>query len=330
MAGLLPLKALNAFEVAARHESFSKAADELNVTPAAVSQQIRMLEDLLGVQLFHRLNRGLELTDAGKSGLDKLQAGFRNVGEAVEQIRSEVPRPAAGSLNLWMAPSFASKWLMPRLSRFTSRYPEIDLRVSASVDLIDTDALRPSLSERVLREHGVDIAIRFGRGCYPGCKVDKLVNVNVLPLCSPVLLNNTDKPLETPDDLVAHVLLHDETPYEGRPDWHSWLTAVGAKSVDGSRGIRFNRVSLALASAVAGQGVVLSLEQLASDDLMNGRLVIPFDHAVSLSQAYHVVTLPETGSDERVLAFKEWLFEEISRDGEHTQRLRLQCSRMRA
>lgn len=311
MPGPLPLNALNAFEVAARHQSFSKAAEELHVTPAAISQQIRMLEDLLGVQLFHRLNRGLALTDAGKSGLAKLQDGFRSVNEAVEQIRADQP---SASLDVWMAPSFASKWLMPRLPRFMDRHPNIDLRISASAELIDTDASAPSLSEEILRRHGVDIAIRFGRGYYPGCDVERLMSVNALPLCSPSLLLDKTKPLLTPEDLSHHLLLHDETPYEGRPSWPSWLDAVGASNVDGKRGLRFNRISLALAAAVEGQGVVLTLEQLAMDDLEKRRLVIPFEHRVELKQAYHVITLKNHATDERVTAFKQWLFDEVQRD----------------
>lgn len=308
MAGPLPLNALNAFEVAARHESFSKAAEELNVTPAAVSQQIRMLEELLGVQLFHRLNRGLALTGAGKSGLQKLQHGFQSVNEAVQQIRAE---PSADSLDVWMAPSFASKWLMPRMHRFVEEHPSIDLRVSASGDLVDTNVSAPSLSEEILRKHDIDVAIRFGSGNYPGCRVEKLMNVTSLPMCSPALLNDELRPLRTPEDLVKHTLLHDETPYEGRPDWSSWLEAVGATQVDGTRGMRFNRVSLALAAAVESQGVVLTLEQLAANDLEMGRLVIPFDHRVRLQHAYHVISLENTTDDDRVVLFKQWLFREV-------------------
>lgn len=316
MAGPLPLNALNAFEVAARHQSFSKAAEELHVTPAAVSQQIRMLEELMGVQLFHRLNRGLALTGAGKSGLAKLQDGFRNVTEAVDQIKSE---PQTRSLDVWMAPSFASKWLMPRMRGFVNQHPEIDLRISASAELVDTNATHPSLSEDILRKYAVDVAIRFGRGNYPGCDVEPLMTVAALPLCSPALLNNPEKPLAIPDDLVHHTLLHDETPYEGRPDWASWLNVVGASSVDGSRGLRFNRVSLALAAAVDAQGVVLSLEQLASDDLKKGRLIVPFDHKVELLQAYHVITLKDASDDPRVLSFKQWLYNEVATDAAMSQ-----------
>lgn len=311
MARSLPLNALNAFEVAARHETFSKAAEELNVTPAAVSQQIRMLEELMGVQLFHRLNRGLVLTPAGKAGLSKLQDGFRNVNDAVNQIRSA---PDKQSLDVWMAPSFASKWLMPRMRRFVNLRPDIDLRISASAELVDSDAMSPSLSEDILRTHDVDIAIRFGRGYYPGCDVERLMRVVALPLCSPALLQDSSKPLSAPADLANHTLLHDETPYEGRPDWSSWLKAVGVDSVDGTRGLYFNRVSLALAAAVEAQGVVLSLEQLAIDDLNKGRLVVPFSHEVGLSQAYYMISLQHTANAEHVSAFKRWLQDEVAID----------------
>jgi LysR family glycine cleavage system transcriptional activator len=316
MARSLPLNALNAFEVAARHESFAKAAEELNVTPAAVSQQIRMLEDLMGVQLFHRLNRGLVLTAAGKSGLSKLQDGFRHVNDAVEQIRAT---PGQRVLDVWMAPSFASKWLMPRMRRFVDLHPEIDLRISASADLMDTDVMSPSLSEDILRRHDVDVAIRFGRGYYPGCHVERLMNVDVLPLCSPTLLRDIDKPLKTPEDLIHHTLLHDETPYEGRPTWSHWLKALGVESVDGTRGMRFNRVSLALSAAVEAQGVVLSLEQLAIDDLDKGRLVRPFSYSVKLDQAYYVVTLENSTDAEHVIAFKRWLEQEVVEDAKVKQ-----------
>ncbi|MEE9322625.1 MAG: transcriptional regulator GcvA [Granulosicoccus sp.] len=309
MAGPLPLNALNAFEVAARHRSFSKAAEELNVTPAAISQQIRTLEELLGVRLFHRLSRGLSLTDAGKSGLEKLQDGFRNVNEAVQQIRGEHEHRG---LEVWMAPSFAAKWLMPRMHRFVQRHPEIDLRISASPELIDNDSTSPTLSEDIFKTHDIDIAIRFGSGNYPGCHVEKLMPVTALPLCSPALFEDKNRPLLEPADLAQHTLLHDETPYEGRPDWSSWLQAVGATQVDGRRGLHFNRVSLALAAAVESQGVVLTLEQLAADDISKGRLVAPFEHRVTMKQAYHFVSLKDASADERVLAFRNWLFAEVA------------------
>lgn len=203
-----------------------------------------MLEELLGVQLFHRLNRGLALTGAGRSGLEKLQHGFQSVNEAVQQIRSE---PASDRLVVWMAPSFASKWLMPRMHRFVTANPGIDLHISASSELVDTSASAPSLSEDILRRHDIDVAIRFGSGNYPGCRVERLMSVTALPMCSPDLLEDAERPLREPSDLSGHTLLHDETAYEGRPDWSTWLEAVGAAHVDGA-------ARLALQSRLPGSG----------------------------------------------------------------------------
>jgi LysR family glycine cleavage system transcriptional activator len=305
----LPLKALNAFEVAARHESFKKAAEELNVTPAAISQQIRMLEDLMGVQLFYRKNRGLTLTAAGKSGLIKLQEGLRNVNDAVHQICA---MPLDNSLSVWMAPSFASKWLMPRMRHFVDLHPDIDLRISATSELVDNNKSARSLSHDILRANAVDVAVRFGGGDYPGCHVTRLMNVVALPLCAPSMLNNENKPLNNPDDLRHHTLLHDITPYEGRPDWTKWLNAVGAEEVDGSRGLYFNRVSLALSAAIESQGIALSLEQLATNDINNGRLITPFEHRVELDRAYYIVTLEKPEKNEKIDAFINWLQKEAS------------------
>ena len=210
MATALPLNALNAFLVAARAGSFSKAAEELHVTPAAVSQQIRQLEDLLNVALFHRLSRGLALTDAGQAGLAELQSGFDSIQQAVRQMQSADQRK---ELNIWTSPSFASKWLMARMHRFVAAHPSIDLRISGSVALIDSDATAPSLSADILKSHNIELAIRFGSGNYPGCEVEKLLDVDAVPLCSPNYLSDKSTPkLGTPSDLLNHTLLHDESP----------------------------------------------------------------------------------------------------------------------
>jgi len=310
MAGPLPLNALHAFVVAARHGSFSKAADELNVTPAAVSQQIRALEDQLGVQLFHRLNRGLALTDAGQAGLTPLKDGFQNITQAIESIKSGREQR---DLNIWMAPSFASKWLMPRIQRFIEKHPSIDLRISGSVNLIDSEATAPSLSAETLKEHNVDVAIRFGSGNYPGCQVERLMDVDAMPLCSPELLaDSASLPLTCPEDLLQHTLLHDETPYEGRPKWAAWLDMAGLGGKSSAHNLYFNSVSLALAAAVEGQGVVLTLEQLAQDDVNKGRLVPLFDLPLNVVHAYHLVSLADSDNDPRVTAFKAWLISEVS------------------
>jgi len=305
----LPLNALNAFVVAARLGSFSKAAEEMHVTPAAISQQIRTLEDLLGVTLFHRLNRGLALTDAGQAGLVTLETGFQNVREAVRLMQSSAER---NELNIWTSPSFAARWLMPRMHSFIEQNRGMDLRISGSVNLIDSDATAPSLSAEILKAHNIDVAIRFGSGNYPGCNVQRLMDVVAIPLCSPELLESTaDLPLSQPADLLKHTLLHDESPYEGRPSWSSWFDALGMHDVVAEHNLYFNSVSLALAAAIEGQGVVLTLEQLAQNDIDNGRLIPLFDKPMNVTHAYHLVTLEDAQVNSRVRAFREWIASEV-------------------
>ena len=312
MARSLPFNALNAFVVAAKHCSFSKAAEELHVTPAAISQQIRQLEDLLGEPLFYRLHRGLSLTDAGQRGLSMMQEGFRLIGEGVDLIERG---GLESELNIWMAPSFASKWLMPRMHRFIAQNPSIDLRISGSVALIDTDSTAPALSAETLKAHNIDVAIRFGGGNYPGCEVQHLMDVDAVPLCSPELLDRgAESPLREPNDLQHHTLLHDETPYEGRPKWSSWFASAGMPGMTCKHNLYFNSVSLALAAAIEGQGVVLTLEQLAEEDISRGRLVALFGQTMDVEHAYHVVSLQDTTADPRVTAFKRWLFDEVELD----------------
>lgn len=314
MAAAVPLNALNAFVVAARLGSFSKAAEELHVTPAAVSQQIRQLEDVLNVALFHRLNRGLALTDAGEAGLSELQSGFDSIHKAVRRMQSADQRR---ELNIWSSPSFASKWLMSRMHRFMAAHPSIDLRISGSVSLIDSDATTPALSAETLKSHNIDVAIRFGMGNYPGCEVEKIMDVDAVPLCSPTYLENPDSPkLKSPADLIKHTLLHDESPYEGRPKWADWFKDVGVDNVEAAHNIYFNSVLLALSAAIAGQGVVLTLEQLAQDDMEEGRLVPLFERRSDIEQAYHLVTLEGAGENYHVRAFRDWILAELAPQSE--------------
>lgn len=309
MAGPLPFNALHAFVVAAKHGSFSKAADELHVTPAAVSQQIRALEELLDVQLFHRLHRGLTLTDAGESGLAKMQEGFQNLYDAVQHIQSGEDEAA---LNIWASPSFAAKWLMPRMHRFRERHPDIDLRISGSASLIDSDSTAPSLSAETLKAHNIDVAIRFGGGNYPGCITHRFMEVDAITLCSPSLLSNSAAPpLREPADLAHHTLLHDDSPYEGRPTWKFWLESAGLANLSCQHNLYFNSVQLALTAAIEGQGVVLTLEQLAQSDVDKGQLVRLFDLPMEVEHGYHLVSLDSAAHNARVEAFKDWIVHEV-------------------
>lgn len=307
---LPPLNALRAFEAAARHLSFSKAAQELHVTPAAISHQIKALEDHLGVQLFRRLNRGLILTEAARKGLPKLQEGFQSLTEAAAQFCDQA---GESILTVWAAPSMAAKWLVPRLARFAALHPGIEMRVFANVSLMDTkNSLQMATS--LFREQGIDLAIRFGQGHYPGCQVDKLYSVAAVPLCSPRLLKGRH-PLRQPDDLRYHTLIHDDTPYEGRPTWADWLKAAAVEGIEATRGLHFNQVSLALGAAVDGQGVVLSLKPLAAHDLTAGRLIMPFDLSLPLQYAYYVICPEETAGLPKIVAFREWLLREAGTAG---------------
>jgi LysR family glycine cleavage system transcriptional activator len=309
MQGQLPLNALRAFEVAARHKSFSKAAEELHVTPAAISQQIKTLEDYIGTPLFHRLSRGIALTKAAESALPALNEGFSGVAEGMHRLRSGTDE---NRLDVWMAPSFASKWLMPRLNRFTAKHPEIDLRITASGDLIDQDSTVIQSQAKHFHHKGVDIAIRFGDGHYDGCNVETLMPACVVPLCSPGLVPNIQQSRRQPEEILQHTLLHDETDYEGRPTWSDWLHKAGVKHDKPDSGLHFNHVSLALEAACDGQGVVLSLEQLARTDIERGRLVIPFDLRIKLESAYHIISLTNPDQNPGVNAFKQWLLDEAA------------------
>jgi LysR family glycine cleavage system transcriptional activator len=303
---LPPLNGLKAFEAAARHMSISKAADELHVTPGAVSRQIRALEDVLGARLFRRLSHSLELTEAGRAGLPGLRAGFDELASATRRMREQTDRRP---LAVWVAPSFAAKWLVPRLHGFSAKHPGIDLRISAATSLIDRKGQRNEIPASSFREHEVDVAIRFGAGDYPGCRVDALMPASVIPVCSPALLEAPDA-LRAPADLRGQTLLHDDTGYQGRPDWDDWLAAAGVSDVDARRGLRFNHVSLALEAAIDGQGVALTLEPLAVADVAAGRLVFPFELRLPVEQGYFVVCLEEMAHEPDIAAFRKWLLAE--------------------
>jgi LysR family glycine cleavage system transcriptional activator len=232
---LPPLNALRAFEAAARHMNFSRAADELSVTPGAVSQQIQNLEDFIGVALFKRTPKGLLLTDAAQTALPALRDAFDKLGEAASQLTAPVD---GRRVTVSAAPSFAAKWLMPRLGRFEAAHPDMDVWLSAGMELVD------------FASGEIDVAIRYGSGRYPGLEVIRLMSETVTPVAAPALL--AQRPIATPDDLGRHILLHDGSPDadESCPDWIMWLTARGVKGVDGARGPRFNQSSLVIEAAV--------------------------------------------------------------------------------
>ena len=296
---LPPLGALRAFEAAARHMSFSRAAAELHVTPAAVSHQIHTLEQDLGVKLFHRMNRSIELTASAQVLLPGLSEAFAGIQSSVGRLRAHND---TGTLTVTASPSFAAKWLVLRLHRFQEQCPQIDVRISATDDVVD------------LSKGDFDIAIRYGTGNYPGLAVELLLKNEVFPACSPRLLT-AGPPLRTPDDLSRHTLIHDQA--EARdplvPTWPMWLRAARVNNVPATAGLTFNNMSLALDAAVAGQGVVLAYSNIAAADLAAGRLVRLFSLALPDQFAYYIVTAPGALERPKIRAFRNWLRQEADR-----------------
>ncbi len=311
---LPPLNALKAFEAAARHLSVKKAAVELNVTPAAVSHQIRTLEEYLDVQLFHRYNRALELTDAARACLPKLREGFDCLAQAVERLRTHT---SGGMLTVSAAPSFAARWLMPRLHRFIAAHQEIDVRVSARMRRVSVDG-KVDVAERATIETWLDdsdVAILYGHGHYPDLDVHRLLSLTISPICSPKLLSG-EHPLRTPEDLKHHMLLHDDTGdmYDGESFWEVWLEAAGITGIDAKRGARFSHAVLAFEAAIDAVGVVASMPSLAAEELASGKLVMPFDLKVPLASAYYLVCEPHAKTRPAVAAFRDWLIAEAAKD----------------
>jgi len=305
----LPLNALKAFDAASRHLSFRRAAEELNVTPAAISQQIRALEELIGVPLFERTGRGLQLTSHGRAGLDKLREGLLSLSEAYRLMRDD---KVSASLTLAVAPSLCARWLMPRLRDCTAVLPGLEMVIDADNRLIrDHESMSGELRDSG-DSTGPRLAIRFGRGAYPGCRVQRLMPATVVPLCSPVLLRDAGSSPHPPDLFDRLPLLHDETPYEGRLGWDDWMRAAGYAGLSPRPGLHFNNVSLALDSAAAGQGVVLSLAELARDDLQAGRLVVPFGPSIPLQQAWYVACPERIADNPDVLKLTQWLMQQAT------------------
>jgi LysR family glycine cleavage system transcriptional activator len=289
---LPPLNALRAFEAAARHLNFSRAADELSVTPGAVSQQIQNLEDYVGAALFKRTPKGLLLTDAAQTALPALREAFDRLAEAASLLTAAVD---GRRLTLTAPPSFAAKWLVPRLGDFELAHPQVDVWLSAGMDLMDLTAGE------------VDVAIRYGAGRYPGLEVKRLISETVIPVISPQLLAET--PLNTPEDLKNHILLHDGSPEpdDSCPDWAMWLAARGVRGAEGMRGPRFNQSSLVIEAAVNGRGVALAKRTIAQADLDAGRLVAPLQIATAVDFAYYLVHPKAKGRLPQVKAFISWI-----------------------
>ncbi|MBI4967659.1 MAG: transcriptional regulator GcvA [Rhodospirillales bacterium] len=285
---LPPLHTLRVFEAAARHRSFTRAAQELAVTQAAVSQQIKGLEADLGRLLFRRLPRRLVLTEAGLELADGVAEALNGLRQTVAKVRR---RELAGRLTLTAMPSFAACWLVPRLGRFFAKRPEIELGLHTGAEVID------------LRQGAIDVAIRHGAGHYPGLAVEKLALEEVFPVCAPALARRLNRPA----DILNHVVIQDQG-----LDWEPWLKAAGLEGARLPPGPTFHDTTLALRAAADGQGITFGRTLVALDLMKTGALVRPFAPAVPAPHGYHFVCLPDRAGEPRVKAFGDWLKAEIA------------------
>ncbi|MGF1640350.1 MAG: transcriptional regulator GcvA [Rhodospirillales bacterium] len=286
---LPPLNGLRAFEAAARHLSFTRAAEELAVTQAAISHQVKALEDRLGLTLFRRFNRALLLTDEGQTLFPAVRDALDGLAAAVERLGG---RDGAGPLTVSTLPSFAAKWLVPRMSRFQDAHPEIELRLAAAERIVD------------FARDDVDVAIRFGRGDWPGVVAERVVDEVVTPVCSPALADR----LRTPSDLAGVTLLHEtKLPRDPTPDWAGWLAAAGVDGIDAGRGPRFSHTHMILQTAMDGRGVALAGLVLVDDDIAAGRLVAPFALRLASPFSYWLVCPAATARRPKVRAFWQWV-----------------------
>jgi LysR family transcriptional regulator, glycine cleavage system transcriptional activator len=304
------LSTFRTFEAAVRHLSFAKAATELNVTPAAVSQQIKKLESYLGVALFLRSPNALALTEDAQAMYPKVRAGLDQFAAGVEVTQHHQRR----SLNVTAPPAFAARWLIPRLARFSAAHPDVLVRITSLIGNIDEPDGMLAQSTNLIdpRSETSEVAIRFGTGLYPAYQVEKLFTPDFVVACSPSLCNG-DLPLQQPEDLRRHVLIHDESTLvvESMPNWQAWLKRVGVSGVNVERGLRFSNAILTLEAARDGQGVAFVQKQLIEADVSSGRLQIPFSTSLPSRYAYFLVVAKAATTQPVVLDFQQWLREEI-------------------
>lgn len=288
------LNGLRAFEAAARHRSFTRAADELNVTQTAVSHLIRRLEEQLGITLFVRRNRALALTPEAQAYLPAVATAFDDLRRATARLR----RPERdGVLTVSTTASLAAKWLVHRVAAFQEAHPGIEVRITTSAHLVD-----------FAREE-VDLAVRYGRGNWPGLRTDWLMAEDMFPVCSPALQSG-DHPLRCPEDLAHHTLLHATV---SREDWQLWLTAAGQPvALATRRGLSFDQSFMAIQAAVEGLGVALGRSRFVEADIAAGRLVVPFDVVLPADAGFYIVA-PEAEADTpKIALFRDWLIGSVA------------------
>jgi LysR family glycine cleavage system transcriptional activator len=300
---LPPLNALKAFEAAARHESFTRAAEELCVTQGAVSHQVKALEAELGIKLFNRERQRLVITDAGREYLTVLRDSFDRIAVGTERL---IQRQSSGVLTVSTSPDFAAKWLVNRLGRFAEAHPGIDLRISATLHHVD------------FAREDVDLAVRHGDGSWPGLDVARLSTEQLFAVCSPKLLRGRQR-ISKPSDVLKFPLLH----LDDRKDWAKWLEAAGVAGTELSHGPVLNRASMVIDAAVDGQGIALARTTLAAWDLINGRLIRPLVETLRLSKTYWIICPKATSTLPKITTFRDWLLAEAADD---TRRLKMLAS----
>jgi LysR family glycine cleavage system transcriptional activator len=297
MSRLPSLNGLRAFEAAARHLSFTRAAEELNVTQTAISHQIKRLEEELGLRLFIRQNRTLVLTADARDYLPGIRAAFQDLRLATERLKR---KENENVLTVSTLTSFATKWLVPRLSRFQELHPSIDVRVTTSMALVD------------FTRDGVDVGIRYGHGKWQGLRADWLMADELFPVCSPALLNG-DAPLRNPEDLARHTLLH--TSHDMEDDWRVWLTASGLPvNLSTQPGLTFDLQFMTVQAAIDGLGVAIGRTAIVETDLAKGRLVAPFEMSLPTVAGYYLVCPHAAEDTPKITAFRDWLIATSKRD----------------
>jgi LysR family glycine cleavage system transcriptional activator len=303
MARAIPgTRALRTLEAAGRHLNFTRAADELGLTPAAVSHQIKEIEDQIGVALFTRTSRTIRLTEAGAVLLEASNEALDLIGRAVTRAR-KMTRGAA-MLKVTLDAQFAAKWLMRRVDDFRKLRPDIELRFDIAYEVRDFDV------------DDVDVGIRFGTGKYPGLCADRLFDNVIIPVCSPSLLKS-GPPLREPRDLFHHTLVHIEWSRQGVtwPNWRMWMAAAGVDDFDDSRTVVFGTSSDAVQAAIDGNAVALADFAMVANDLSQGRLIRPFELGIKVSAefAYFLVYPESVADDPRIVAFRQWLLDEAGK-----------------
>lgn len=307
MSRLPPLIALSYFEVAARTRSFAKAAQELNVTPAAISHQIKALEEYLGVELFVRHHRRVSLTPAARASLPELHESFQILASAVDKIRLYSQERSV--ITVCAEPLFATKWIVPRLHRFYARFPEAEVRLQAS--LYSVDACRDSgFGVSQLKRAGIDLSVRLGYGDYDTLEPHRLMHLDLVPMCKPGLIS-----VSHPAELLNTVpLIFDRTlaRFDDLCGWQAWFRHQECEDQRAIKSLQFGNGLLALEAATSGQGVLLGSTEMLHSELETGKLAVLIDQPLRCAQAYYLVSAGPNAERPIVKAFREWLLDEMN------------------